>query len=79
MFGIVNRAAIVRGVTAYNLREVLGLTVALGNGCILAAQHHCHGVPNDITSTKYNSIGSGYFDAGRLEKTYDPSGRARCK
>jgi hypothetical protein len=63
----------------YNLRKVLGLAVALCNGRVLAAQHRGNGVPNDITSTEHNSIGSGYFDAGRLEKAYDPSGRARCK
>jgi hypothetical protein len=65
--------------SAHNLREVLGLAVALRNGRVLAAQHRSNGVPNDITATEHNSIGSGYFDACGLEKAYDTSGRARCK
>lgn len=49
--------------TAYNLREVLGLAMALCDGCVLVAQDHRDRTPNDITSTKYNGIGPRNLDA----------------
>jgi len=65
--------------TAYNLRQVPRLAVALGDGCIPVAQHRRNRVPNDITSTEYNGISTRDLDACRLEKVYDPGGGARSK